>query len=123
MDWYVIGDLAGTVLACAGGLVLAVPTFRDNVDRAIQHGIDAWMAKANTKEREALKGAKQVVDRAGPMNWSKDRLLLKIGIVLIIVGLLLSIPVKVRDAIRADASYQGPKVTLLAPTNIDKQVT
>lgn len=97
MDWFVIADLLGTIAAFAGGVLLAIPAFGDNFDRVLKQGVAAAIRKASPAEEPILSDADRAIEEAAIENWKKDRCLMRVGIVLIVVGLGLSVPVKVRD--------------------------
>jgi hypothetical protein len=100
MDWLVIADLVGTLVTCVGGVVLAIPAFRDNFDRSLRQGIASSLSRASSQEAEMLNDAAEAIEEAAIAAWIKDRRLLRIGIVLVVIGLALSIPVKFRDGLR-----------------------
>ena len=98
MDFYVLCDLVGTILAFLGGCLMAVPAFRDNDRRHLIRGLDTVLdALGNNPGKPKVLSVREAVEKEGYRPLSRDRRLLQIGIVLLTVGLLLSIPVKARD--------------------------
>lgn len=94
-------DLVGAILATVGGALLAAPTLRDSLNRRRGFGIDIWMSEEagrnpdrRVAEEAHLRAAQENIDRAVRRGYRSDLRMLRVGFLLLVVGLGLSVPIK-----------------------------
>ncbi|MBS0547575.1 MAG: hypothetical protein JSR24_07495 [Proteobacteria bacterium] len=105
MNLFAFLDLVGLLLTTFGALLLTFPTLSDIVRRRELAGISVWLKLATTTSTsgttppagaDRLEAAGQRIEAHGVVQLPKDLRRVGWGVALIILGLLLSIPVKIQ---------------------------